>query len=162
MLDAVSNTSLLIYLYRIEAVEYLPKLFSTVWIPAAVVDEITAGSLRGFDVPRLENYHWLQIVNPHSMPSEWLSLDVGPGEAAAMALALENRTRIIILDDMLARRTAQAAGLTVWGTLRVLLESKSQGIIEKVEPFITRLGEKGMWISEEIRERVLTIADELP
>jgi predicted nucleic acid-binding protein len=36
-----------------------------------------------------------------------------------MAIALENPTRIILLDDMLARRTTQAAGLTVWGTLKV-------------------------------------------
>jgi predicted nucleic acid-binding protein len=42
-----------------------------------------------------------------------------------MALALENPDRVVLLDDMLARRTAQAAGLQVWGTLKVLLEAKS-------------------------------------
>ena len=77
-----------------------------------------------------------------------------------MALALENRTRIVLLDDMLARRTAQAAGLIVWGTLRVLLEAKSQGLTENIEPFVNRLSETGMWLSEEIRQRILVLAGE--
>ena len=61
---------------------------------------------------------------------------------------------------MLARRTAQAAGLIVWGTLKVLLEAKSQGLTDKIEPFVNRLSETGMWLSEEIRQRILVLAGE--
>lgn len=75
-----------------------------------------------------------------------------------MALALKNKTHVVLLDDLLARRTAQAAGLMVWGTLKVLLEAKSYGLTEKIEPFVTCLGETGMWLSEEIRERILALA----
>jgi len=74
-----------------------------------------------------------------------------------MALALENPDRIVLLDDMLARRTAQVAGLQVWGTLKVLLEAKSQGLIEKIEPFVSRLSEAGMWISAEVKQRILIL-----
>ena len=42
---------------------------------------------------------------------------IGPGELAAMALALENPAHVVLLDDALARRVVQAAGLTVWGSL---------------------------------------------
>jgi predicted nucleic acid-binding protein len=77
-----------------------------------------------------------------------------------MALALENKTHVVLLDDLLARRTAQAAGLVVWGTLKVLLEAKSHGLTEKIEPFVNRLGETGMWLSEEIRARILALAGE--
>lgn len=94
------------------------------------------------------------------MPSEWFALDLGVGEIAAMALALENSNHIILLDDGLARRTAQAAGLQVWGTLKVLLEAKSQGLVEKVEPFITNLSEAGLWVSAELKQRILALAGE--
>jgi predicted nucleic acid-binding protein len=94
------------------------------------------------------------------MPSEWLALDLGEGEIAAMALALENPMHIILLDDMLARRTAQAAGLHVWGTLKVLLEAKSQKLVDKVEPFVVRLTDAGMWVSIEVKQRILTLAGE--
>ena len=61
---------------------------------------------------------------------------------------------------MLARRTAQAAGLTVWGTLKVLLEAKAQGLTDKIEPIVDRLDDAGMWVSAEIRQRILVLADE--
>ncbi len=85
---------------------------------------------------------------------------MGPGELAAMALALENPDRILLLDDALARRIAQAAGITVWGTLRVLLEAKAQGLEERVEPLISRLQESGMRGSDEVRRRILALAGE--
>ncbi len=58
------------------------------------------------------------------------------------------------------RRTAQAAGLTVWGTLKVLLEAKSQGLTESIAPLLDRLNDAGMWLSEAIRQRVLVLANE--
>ena len=160
MPDAVSNTSPLLYLYRIECIDLLPRLFDSIWTPAALSDEFREGRHRGFDVPVLSNYTWLSIVNPKSMPSEWLALDLGPGELGAMALALENPNRIVLLDDLLARRTAQAAGLNVWGTLKVLLESKSQHLIDHIAPYLDRLSGAGMWMSDNIRQRVLILAGE--
>jgi predicted nucleic acid-binding protein len=160
MLKAISNTSPLLYLYRIGGIEWLPKIFDEVWTPEAVRNELQAGRTKGYDVPNPDDYSWLKIVNPKSTPSEWLALDLGAGEIAAMALALENSDRVVLLDDMLARRTAQVAGLQVWGTLKVLLEAKSNGLIDKVEPYITKLSDSGMWISAEISQRILKLAGE--
>lgn len=160
MPNAISNTSPLLYLYRIKALHLLPKLFDEIWIPDAVKSELFHGQSRGYDVPVPDDFKWLQIVNPKSLPSEWLALDLGPGEVAAMSLGLENPTNVILLDDMLARRTAQAAGLPVWGTLKILLEAKSQGMIDRVEPFIVRLNESGMWISADLKRRILALAGE--
>jgi predicted nucleic acid-binding protein len=160
MPKAVSNTSPLLYLYRIETLNLLPHLFNEIWVPEAVQGELLAGRSKGYDVPNLAELGWLHIVSPKSMPSEWLALDLGIGEMAAMALALENPMHIILLDDMLARRTVQAAGLQVWGTLKVLLEAKSQGLVEKIEPFITNLSKAGMWVSTEVMQRILILAGE--
>ena len=89
-----------------------------------------------------------------------MALDLGPGELAAMSTALEHPQRIALLDDMLARRVAKAADIRVWGTLRILLESKNTGHISRVAPHVDRLSEAGMWISNDIRRRVLRLADE--
>jgi len=160
MTSVISNTSPLLYLHRIGAIHLLPKLFDKIWIPDAVKDELLVGKSKGYDVPVPGELDWLQIVNPKSMPSEWLALDLGSGEVAAMSLALENPKHVILLDDMLARRTAQAAGLSVWGTLKVLLEAKSRGLVEKVEPFVAKLNDSGMWISSDLNQRILKLADE--
>jgi len=125
--EAISNTSPLLYLHRVQALHLLPALFSEVWTPRAVLRELSTGRERGHDVPDLSSHTWLQVMEPRVMPSEWLATDLGPGELAALALALENPGRIVLLDDALARRVAEAAGLTVWGTLRVFLEAKPKG-----------------------------------
>jgi predicted nucleic acid-binding protein len=65
-----------------------------------------------------------------------------------------------MLDDRLARRIAHAAGLSLWGTLTVLLESKKRGLTGAIEPHLRRMQEVGMWISGELRNRVLALADE--
>ena len=161
MPEAISNTSPLLYLHRIGAMGWLPQLFDAVWTPDAVKRELLEGRAKGYDAPDLTEHPWLNIVNPASMPSEWLALDLGAGELAAMALALEQPTKIILLDDLLARRTAQAAGLQVWGTLRVLLEAKAQGLTDLVTPSVLRLSQAGMWISPEVRKRILALAGEV-
>ncbi len=160
MPNVITNTSPLVYLYRIGVLEWLPQLFSEIWIPSAVVRELREGIRRGYDVLNPDEYAWLKVKDASAIPSEWLVLDLGPGEIAAMALALENPNDVALLDDMRARKIAEAAGLQVWGTLRVLLEAKSQGLTDRIEPLITRLAETGMWISEDIRERILTLAGE--
>jgi len=160
MPKAITNTSPLLYLYRIEAIEWLPKLFEEVWTPEAVKNELLAGRNKGYDVPNPVDYPWLNIVDPKSMPSEWLALGLGAGEIAAMALALENPSHVVLLDDGLARRTAQVAGLQVWGTLKILLEAKSQGLVEEIAPFVANLSEAGMWVSVEVKQRILALAGE--
>lgn len=129
-------------------------------MPNAVVNELREGIRRGYDVPEPSAYAWLQIKDPNSIPSEWLALDLGPGEIAAMALALENKTRVVLLDDRRARELAQAAGLVVWGTLKVLLEAKVQGLVPKIEPLLDHLSDSGMWMSDGIRQRILALAGE--
>lgn len=43
MLKVISNTSPLLYLYRIGAIDLLPKLFNEVWTPDVVNKELLAG-----------------------------------------------------------------------------------------------------------------------
>jgi predicted nucleic acid-binding protein len=160
MAEAISNTSPLLYLYRIGAVDWLGELFQDVWTPGAVALELKEGRRKGHDVPTLSNHGWLKIVDPQHMPSEWLALDLGKGELAAMALALENPARVVLLDDALARRTALAAGLTVRGTLGILLDAKSRRLTERIEPWVDKLEDAGMWMSGEVRQRILVLAGE--
>jgi hypothetical protein len=55
VLEAISNTSPLLYLYRGGVLDWLPLLFSEIWIPNAVVLELKEGQHRGYDVPNPVN-----------------------------------------------------------------------------------------------------------
>ena len=160
MPEVISNTSPLLYLHRIDALDWLPELCGGVWIPRAVAQELSEGRRRGYDAPDPDRYTWLEVVDLRTDPSEWLNIDLGAGELAVLALAFEHSPRTVLLDDKQARRIAQAAGFDVWGTLRVLVEAKSQGLVQRIANHVDRLASTGMWMSDEIRRRVLTLAGE--
>ena len=113
------------------------------------------------DVPNPEDLPWVEVVSPKSIPSERFAVDLRAGELAVIALGLENPERIVLLDDLLARRIARAAGLRAWGTLTVLLEAKPHGLVDAVRPYVSRLSDSGMWMSTEIRRRILRVAGEI-
>jgi predicted nucleic acid-binding protein len=160
MAEAIADTSAMFYLHQIGAFGWLGELFDDVLVPTAVIDELAVGRERGHNVPDVAGFSWIHIVNPERLPSQWLSLDLGPGELAVLGLALEIPQRTVILDEALARTIAQSAGLKVWGTLRILLEAKERGLTPSIAPLLDRLKEAGMWISDELRTRVLALAGE--
>jgi predicted nucleic acid-binding protein len=87
MTDAISNTSPLLYLHRLDILGWLPEMFGEIWTPGAVVEELREGQRQGYDVPQVEDYSWLMVKEAENVPSTWLALDLGAGELAAMALA---------------------------------------------------------------------------
>jgi predicted nucleic acid-binding protein len=157
---AVSNTSPLLYLHRIGQLGWLEQLFTDVITPPAVERALAEGRARGYDVPVLAGHAWLRIVAPATpLVGEHLH-QLGPGEREAIALALEHHARVILLDDALARQVARGRGLEVWGTVRVLLEAKQQGLVDQIEPLVSELETHDMWLSEDIRLRILKLAGE--
>ncbi len=63
MSEFISNTSPLLYLYRIGALRWLPILRGEVWIPQAVSQELLEGRERGYDAPDPHRYEWLKLVD---------------------------------------------------------------------------------------------------
>jgi predicted nucleic acid-binding protein len=158
----ICSTSALVYLYRIKALKWLPQMFEEVWVPSDVLEELQRGLFIGLDVPHLFDYDWIRYADPQTtLPSAWLSQELNASDLVAMSLGFEIPDSVILLDDGRARKTGQVAGLIVWGTLRVLLEAKKRGLIKRIAPYVNRLNsEAGMWMSEEIRQRILRLAGE--
>ncbi|WP_416180994.1 DUF3368 domain-containing protein [Chloroflexus sp.] len=44
--------------------------------------------------------------------------------------------------------------------MRVLLEAKAHGLMARVEPYVSRLADSGMWFSPDMRVRILQLAGE--
>ena len=56
-----------------------------------------------------------------------------------MALAIELKADWILLDDLPARRSAEAASLNVIGALGVLLTAKRAGLLKTIRPELDSL-----------------------
>jgi predicted nucleic acid-binding protein len=90
-----------------------------------------------------------------------LAADLDPGEAQAIALALELSADLILMDERDGRSVAERAGLRVTGVLGVLLRAKKDGQIPLIKPEIEALRTLArFFLSARREEKALAIAGE--
>lgn len=86
--------------------------------------------------------------------------ELGAGERAALALALETSESLVLLNDAAARAAAKQLGLTTTGTLGILLLAKERGLLAAVAPVLASLEQRGFHATEAVRRRALQLAGE--
>lgn len=158
----VSDASPLISLAAIQQLDLLRLLYRTVLVPAAVDREITAGDSSLPDITELRAASWIrvQMVQNHLLVQA-LSLSLDPGEAEAIALAVEAKADLLLMDERRGRAAGTRLGQHVVGVLGVLMEAKQRGYLSAVRPVLETLTSKaGFRVSEALKERVLAAAGE--
>ena len=160
MAEVICDTSSMQYLHQLGALHLLPELADRVIVPQAVVDELAVGRVLGVNVPDPTALEWAGILRPSSAVVLPLVSGLGPGETEVLALGLEMPGVIVVLDDRLARRTAETLGLPLSGTLGLLIDAKRQGFVTEVSPLLDRLQTLGFRLSVRMREAVLNVAGE--
>lgn len=159
MAIVIADTSPLQYLFQVDLLHLLQDLFESVLVPDAVRDELQVGRSLGYDVPDLAVLPWI-FGRPALEPSVANQFDLGAGERAVLALALELGEALVVLDDAAARAAAKQLGLTTTGTLGILLLAKEQHLIAAVVPVITKLEARGFRVTEPVRRRITELAGE--
>jgi predicted nucleic acid-binding protein len=147
---AVTNSTCLIGLERIGRLEILPQVFSSIFIPLAVQQEVGINA----DWPIVQSVANLALIAA-------LKTQLDPGEAEAIALAIELGDVFLIIDERNARRIAQQMGLKVIGTLGMLLRAKEKGVISEVKPVIMSLESVNFRIAPALIQKALILAGEL-
>jgi len=156
----VCNTSPLLYLHQVSQLDLLRSLYGEIRIPPAVQAELRAGAEQGIDVPRPEQLPWIRIealLDPSLVPA---MVDLGPGEAEAIALARAIPGSLLILDDALGRMVAKGSGVLHTGTLGILVKAKQQGLVTEVRPILEQLLTTTMYLSGNLIALVLAEAGE--
>ena len=133
----IADTGPLIALARIGQLDLLRRLYGRVVVPPAVHTELAIDSNRpgAKALAGVFAAGWADVVAVTDA-SVRLELDqlLGPGEAEAIALAEQEDTRFLLIDDARGRRTARSRGVPVVGVAGVLLAAKSRGELSAVEP----------------------------
>ena len=127
----VSDTSTLCYLILIKETRLLPELFTEIFIPPAVRDELAHP-----DAPAMVR-DWI------ASPPVWLSIGdapagsedreiqrLNPGEKEAILLTEQMGMDLVLLDDWKARELARGRGLAITGLIGVLDRAIEQGLVE--------------------------------
>lgn len=161
MPEVISNTSPLQYLHQLGLLHLLPALAGQVIIPPAVVNELAMGKSVGIDVPEVKQLVWVSLRQPVSVTALSLVTDLGPGETQVLALALEMPGAVVILDDFLARRTAETLHIPLTGAWGILLSAKRAGLITEIAPILDQLHDLRFRVSPATRLAVLKLAGEM-
>ena len=85
----------------------------------------------------------------HDPVKALLVAELDPGEAAAIALAHRIDSKLLIVDDMAGRRVARRLGLTVIGTVGVILTAGERRLIDDPYAVLEELRTRGgLWLSD--------------
>jgi len=158
----VSNTSPLTNLAAIGHFELLRKLFGEIHIANGVWEELNKGGRRHPGSREVENASW---VHRHEVSNQTVTAllrrDLDLGEAETLALALELRADLVLLDEQEGRHAAIRLGLRPFGVLAVLLRAKRQREIGEIRPLLDALRqEAGFFLGDSLYRQVLEEAGE--
>lgn len=158
----VSNTSPITNLAAIERLDLLEKLYGRVLVPQAVMAELGAMGANQTSFEQIKNLEWIETGEVSNRPLvASLRLELDKGEAESIALALEVKSGLLLMDERRGRRTANRFGLRVIGLLGVLMDAKNKGVAEEIKPILDALINKaGFWISGRLYTLVIETAGE--
>ena len=153
------NTGPLIALESCGQLALLQKLHSVVVAPEAVLGELRRGRAAG-PGPVLPPPTWLDVRPLRAPPIPLLAEYLDPGEAAVIALAIEEEISLVAIDERRGRMVARTLGLHVTGSVGVLLRAKRRGLVTSIRPCLDAMRQHGIWIGEGLRLQALRDAGE--
>lgn len=146
----ITDTSCIIILQKLSLLGILHQLFASVFTTPEIAAEY------GDVLPG-----WINIIAVKNTSFQFeLSSLVDPGEASAIALAHEIENKFLITDDLQARKLAIKLGLSVIGTLGVLIRAKETGLISHIKPVLEQMKLTDFRVSDDLFKAVLAKAGE--
>jgi len=156
----ISNATPIIALALIDQLQLLRHLYDKILIPPAVQAEVLAGGARGIGSEEFRQASWIQTQPLEDPRRADLLSDLDRGEAEVIALAQEIKADLVIIDERLGRRHAKRVGLTLTGTLGILLKAKERHFVSAIKPLIDQLYKDGIHLSVSVIAEVLKLAGE--
>lgn len=151
----MADASPLILLGKVGRLDLLRGLADEVVVPSGVAHEVevrTEGQrlLREWlDPPTVR----IETCGP--IPRRIQAWDLGRGEAEVLTLSLASESSRAVLDDLEARRCAQAMGIPVIGTLGVVLRARPEKLIPAARPVLDEIRAAGLYVSPDLVESIL-------
>ena len=150
----VSDTSSISNLIQIEQLHLLNALYGEITITPAVKRELYRIESH---VQVIETLDWIKVISPVNQQLVLRLLnDLDLGESEAIALAIEQNAKYLIIDEYLGREIAQKLNLKVIGVAGVLLSAKEKGLLTAVKSPIDKLQQIGFWLNRDLLKLILT------
>lgn len=150
----VADTSPLNYLVQIDCDFLLPLLYQRVLTPPIVVAELThIGAPPIVARWAAQPPVWLEVLPIGTQPDEKLCL-LDAGERDAIQLAIELHASEVLIDEFKGRREARSRGLSIVGTLGVLIAGEQARVVDAHNAF-ERLMQTNFRLTPQLRHSFL-------
>ncbi len=158
----VSDTSCISNLLIINELDLLRKIYSQIFIPPAVYNEILALEKGGKDLNYFKSQEWIISKTDFTKNISLLPpKNIDPGEAEAIDLAIYLKAERLLIDERKGSVLAKELGITTIGLLGILKIAKENHLILSVKKLLDQLIENNFWISNELYHIVLKSTNEL-
>jgi uncharacterized protein len=161
----VSDTSPITNLAAIGQLDLLQGLYTRIIIPVAVYNEMVNVGKSVPGATEVQTLPWIQTQavadQQRVITIQESEENIDLGEAEAIALALEVKADLLLMDERRGRIVATSYGLQVTGLLGVLVQAKRNNLIQIIKPLVDQLIEQADFrVSEQLYATILQIADE--
>lgn len=156
----IVNASPLILLSKIDRLDLLGVGGVGVFTPRTVLEEVRAYPSPDPNLERALRAGQIHEILPPAIPQIIQAWDLGAGESSVLAVAHADREAEAVLDDGEARRCAQALGVTVRGSLGIVLLAKKVGEVPAARPLIDQLRIVGLYLKDEVANQALALVGE--
>jgi predicted nucleic acid-binding protein len=114
------------------------------------------------DAAKIMTASWIRVIKITNIElKKALNTFLDEGESEAIALALQEKADLILLDDYEAREFARIYGLKISGIIGIILKAKYMGRISNLSEILENLRETGFWLNEDLHSQILRDAGEL-
>lgn len=174
-MPAVSNTTPLIYLGKVNKLYFLKELYNTIYLTQEVWGDIIQPIILAKEIPKdlpvilnAKEEGWLKVIplkDPKSFEfrDELINRGLGKGEANSMALAKE-RNLLFLANDKEAIEVAKKEEIKVKWFTEILHDALKEKLIADFEGYVEILDaciSKGLYISKKERNKALSDAKKI-
>ncbi len=159
----VSDTSPVLSLTLVGQLDLLRQLYGSIMIPEAVRDELIVDGAAYHNGDEVIQQNWIHIRTVTNLiVLKLLQRELDRGEAEALALAIDLKADLILLDEFKARRLADDLDLPHTGVIDLLGEAKRLNYLSEVKPTLDALiNHAHFHVSQKLYQRTLQSAGEL-
>lgn len=143
----ISDTSCLIALSNVGLLHILKDIYEEIIITSEVQNEF------GGNLP-----DWIIVINVKDKEKQAeIEKRLDRGESSSIALALEMKNSILIIDELKGRKIAKSFDLVIIGTIGILLIAHKKGIVNDVLTIILKLVNNGFRLSDKMLAKLIEI-----
>jgi uncharacterized protein len=154
-MSIVADSGPILSFARANRLDLLREVTGELIIPSAVDEDIVVRGAGKPGATEVQGASWIRRLSVHDRAFvDQLPPKLHLGEREAIALAKEQGATLLV-DEREARREARRQGIAVLGSLTILSEAKTRGIIPRVTPILDELIAAGMYIGESLYEAFL-------